>query len=88
MKVVDLSLDAVRITGKDLLVILSVAWACFELYSRLVALEAGVLEGRIAALNMELSYMEDRQRTEQEQRRYEAKRKLVEKLMLELEDLE
>lgn len=86
MKVLDLSLESIRINGKDVVSILGIAWIAFLLYGRFLAVEAGLLELRISTLHMELSYMENRERTEQENRIYELKMDLVKKLQDKLEE--
>lgn len=88
MPPIDFDIQHLRINLKDVVYMLPVLWFAFELYARLESLEAGVLEGRIAALNMELSYMEQRSRDETEERVYEMKKDLVKKLMNDLEDLQ
>ena len=55
MKPVDFNPEHLRFNLKDAIYFLPIIWFAFELYGRLLSLESGVLEGRIAALNMELS---------------------------------
>ena len=106
----NLSLDSLKFTGKDVLVIVGLVWATFQVYGRFEAVEeqvaqsfvmiergladnkrsaeVGVLEVRISALNMELSYLEGRERNETDQRLYDLKKALVQKLTGDLEDMQ
>lgn len=88
MKVFDFSLEHIRITGKDLVVVIGFVWMVFELYTRFLALESGQLEIRISQLNMELSYLEGRERSEADQRKYELKKEFVKDLHKKLEALQ
>ena len=91
-KYLDVSLESLRFTGKELGYLVGALWVAFNFYTRFEAMErnlaASTLENRIAVVEMELGYMEDRQRSEKEQRIYETKKEFVSILREKLEGLE
>ena len=83
-----LKLDEIAFNLKDLVYVVGAVWVVFEFYARFLALESGMLEVRMASINMELSYMEDRERTEREQRTYDSKKLLLDLLTAQHEELQ
>ena len=86
MKFFDISLESIRLNGKDVVTLILLAFAVFGLYNRFTAVETGLLELRISTLNMELAYMEGQERDEGDQRRYDIKVMLAKELVKDLEE--
>ena len=86
--IIDLSLESIRLNARDVAALMLVAFSVFGLYGRFTNVELGLIELRISTLNMELSYMDGKERDETEQRVYDGKKLLVKILTEELEELQ